>query len=139
VGCFAHSRRKFHEASKATKKKAGSAEEGLGYINKLFRIERHLRDRELPDDVFVRERKELAEPVLEKFRSWLNKKSNHVLPGSLLGKAVGYSLRQWEKLIRYLEAAYLRPDNNGALCSGYHNPQDSAKSFQGGVNRGVAA
>ena len=35
-----------------------------------------------------------------------------MLPGSLLGKAVGYTLRQWEKLIRYLESPYLRPDNN---------------------------
>jgi transposase len=114
VGCFAHSRRKFHEASKATKKKVGSAEEGLKYINQLFRIERDLRGQGLSDDVFVEERKKLAQPVLEKFHRWLNKKSNHVLPGSLLGKAVGYTLRQWKKLVRYLEAPYLRPDNNGA-------------------------
>ena len=113
VGCFAHSRRKFHEAAKASKK-VGSAEEGLKYINQLFRIERELRDQGLADDVFVRKRKKLAEPVLEKFHRWLNKKSQHVLPGSLLGKAVGYPLKQWEKLVRYLEAAYLRPDNNGA-------------------------
>jgi transposase len=113
VGCFAHARRKFHEAAKATKK-VGSAEEGQKYINQLFRIERELRDQGLSDDEFLRERKKLAEPVLEKFRRWLNKKSQHVLPGSLLGKAVGYPLKQWEKLVRYLEAPYLRPDNNGA-------------------------
>ena len=113
VGCFAHARRKFHEAGKA-KKKAGSAQEGKTYINQLFRIERELRHQDLSDDEFVRERKELAEPVLEKFHSWLNTKSNHVLPGSLLGKAVGYALNQWQKLIRYLEAPFLRPDNNGA-------------------------
>lgn len=95
-------------------KKVGSAEEGLKYINQLFRIERNLRDQGLSDDVFVEERKKLVEPVLRKFRHWLNKKSQYVLPGSLLGKAVSYPLKQWKKLIRYLEAPYLRPDNNGA-------------------------
>ena len=30
-------------------------------------------------------------------------------------------------------------DNNLALCSGYHNPQDSGKSFVGRANHGVAA
>ena len=33
----------------------------------------------------------------------------------------------------------VRLANNLVLCSGYHNPQDSAKSFWGRVNRGVAA
>ena len=35
-----------------------------------------------------------------------------MLPSSLLGKAVEYGLREWPKLIRYLEAAYLTPDTN---------------------------
>ena len=113
IGCFAHARRKFHEAGKVTKK-AGGAEEGLKYINRLFRIEKELRAQDIVDQIFVAKRKELAEPVLDDFRKWLNKKSNHIVPQSLLGKAVGYTLKQWEKLVRYLDAAYLRPDNNAA-------------------------
>ena len=37
-----------------------------------------------------------------------------MVPSSLLGKAVGYTLRQWPKLIRYLDLAILSPDNNAA-------------------------
>jgi transposase len=29
-----------------------------------------------------------------------------------LGKAIAYSLNQWDKLVRYLESPYLTPDNN---------------------------
>ena len=36
----------------------------------------------------------------------------HVPPMTLLGKAVNYTLKQWEKLGRYLESAYLTPDTN---------------------------
>jgi transposase len=30
----------------------------------------------------------------------------------LLGKAIGYTLGQWDKLAAYLESPYLTPDNN---------------------------
>jgi transposase len=29
-----------------------------------------------------------------------------------LGKAVAYTLKQWDKLVAYLESPYLTPDNN---------------------------
>jgi transposase len=29
-----------------------------------------------------------------------------------LGKAIGYALDQWPKLLRYLDSPYLHPDNN---------------------------
>jgi len=113
VGCLAHSRRRFFEASKATKKPQ-SAEEGLKFIRKLYEIENTLRDKKLGDDNFVNERKKLAQPVLSDFYRWLNKRANEVLPSCLLGKAVAYTLKQWDKLIRYLESPYLTPDNNAA-------------------------
>ena len=39
VGCWAHARRKFKEATIAQKKKAGAAMQGLSYINALYHIE----------------------------------------------------------------------------------------------------
>lgn len=36
------------------------------------------------------------------------------MPQSLLGKAIGYALAQWESLIRYLDHPWLTPDNNAA-------------------------
>ena len=53
-----------------------------------------------------------AEPILESFKLWLQKKSETVLPSSLLGKAVDYALREWSTLLRFLVAACLTPDTN---------------------------
>jgi len=113
VGCFAHARRKFFEASKSTKKPQ-SAEEGLKYIRKLYEIESTLRNKNLEGNEFLSERKEQAEPILAAFKAWLNKRANEVLPSAQLGKAVAYTLKQWDKLIAYLESPYLTPDNNAS-------------------------
>jgi transposase len=111
VGCFAHARRYFFEASKAAKKPQ-SAEEGIKYIRKLYEVENNLRAKDLEENIFLTERKEQAEPVLAAFKIWLNKRANEVLPSGLLGKAVAYTLKQWGKLAAYLESPYLTPDNN---------------------------
>jgi transposase len=111
VGCFAHARRKFFEASKIAEKPQ-SAEEGIKHIRKLYYLENDLRSRQLSDDDFLEKRKAGAQPVLEEFRAWLLKRAVEVSPTSLLGEAVGYTLKQWDKLAAYLESPYLTPDNN---------------------------
>ena len=113
VGCMAHVRRKFHEAAKASKK-AASAQDALNRIKKLYAIEERLRSSGLPEEQFVIERKTQAEPVLEKFKEWLEKRSLQVPPSLLLGKAIQYTLNEWDKLVRYLDSPYLTPDNNSA-------------------------
>ena len=115
VGCWAHVRRKFFDAQKASKK-TGSAEEAIARIGKLYQIESELRTSleagELSEDEFVSKRKERVEPILEQFYEYLQKKSGQVPPSTLLGKAVSYSLGQWPKLMRYLDASFLTPDTN---------------------------
>ena len=111
VGCFAHARRYFFEASKASSK-AKSAEEGIKHIRKLYLLEDELRSQNLDADVFLHERKTRAKPILESFRSWLLKRKDEVNPTSLLGKAVNYSLDEWDKLIAYQMSPCLTPDNN---------------------------
>jgi transposase len=113
VGCWAHARRRFFEAQKASKK-TGAAAEGLKHIDALFRTERLLREKDLSAEEFLAERRREVEPRLEKFKSWLTKKSETVLPSSLLGKAVGYTLSEWDHLLAYLEHSDLTPDNNAA-------------------------
>jgi len=113
VGCWAHVRRKFFEASKGGNR-FGGAGEGLAYIRKLYAIESELRERKLPPEEFLLRRKEQTQPILEEFHRWLEQRHESLLPQSLLGKAVGYSLRQWHKLVRYREDPILRPDNNAA-------------------------
>ena len=115
VGCFAHARRYFFEAAVIAEQE-GTAKEGLEYIRMLYRIERALRkekeDNKIDEETFVIKRKEKAGTVLNDFKNWLIQKVEGVPPNCLLGKAIRYSLNQWDKLVRYLESPYLTPDNN---------------------------
>ena len=112
IGCYAHARRYFFEASKATKKPQ-SAEEGIKFIRKLYHIENEMREQYIDDEkTFLSERRKHAEPVLNDFKTWLLKRKEEVPPTLLLGKAIHYSLSQWDKMAAYLESPYLTPDNN---------------------------
>ena len=113
VGCMAHGRRKFDEAAKVSKK-ASSANEALKYIRDLYRLERELRAMNLSEEEFVKTRREKAEPLLEKFLQWLEKRAPEVPPSLKLGEAISYTLKEWPKLIRYLEHPCLTPDNNAS-------------------------
>ena len=75
-------------------------------------IESDLRGRNLADDEFVEKRKNAAFPVLEEFRAFLIQTKEIVTPSSLVAKAANYTLNEWEKLVRYLDRAYITPDNN---------------------------
>jgi transposase len=111
AGCWAHARRRFDEAAKASKK-TGSAEEALSRIAKIYRIEQQLRAHQLHPDLFVQNRKEQVLPILTDFKKWLDKKALQVPPSTLLGKAVKYALGEWHKLLKYLDSPYLTPDTN---------------------------
>ena len=138
LGCWAHARRKFFEVTKVTNN-AQSAQIALGFIRKLYEIE-HLADEQKMKEVARAELRQSRCPViLEAFKTWLDQRVTQIPPTSRLGKAVNYTLGQWPRLIRYPEAGFLHPDNNLALCSGNHNPQDSARTFWKGANHGIAA
>ena len=115
LGCWAHARRTFMDAAKAgaaKSKKRGSVDVALGYIRSLYGIEKRAKARNLDPEQLVFLRQNEAKPLLEKFRKWLEKKSLQVVPKSLLGKAVSYTLDQWPRLVAYLDVGYATPDNN---------------------------
>ena len=120
LGCWAHVRRKFVEVVNAAgkgkdgKKKPGSGEVALGYIGKLYLIEKECAEQKLSYEQIARERQSRAGPILEQFKAWLEKRSPQVPPGSTVGKAISYTLGQWERLVVYLRDGRLRPDNNRA-------------------------
>jgi transposase len=113
AGCMAHARRKFVEAAKASKK-AGSAQIAVQKIKKIYREESLLRDKDLDDEEFLNQRKIKVEPLLNDLKEWLDDKVVKVRPSTATGKAIAYTLGQWDKLIRFLETPYLTPDNNAA-------------------------
>ncbi|WP_025322996.1 IS66 family transposase [Deferrisoma camini] len=115
AGCMAHSRRRFVEAQKATggsRGKTTAAHWAVGRIRKLYAIERRAQAQGLEGEALVRERRKHALPVLEELKAWLDKKALQVVPKSLLGKAVHYTLGQWPRLVAYVDHAFLTPDNN---------------------------
>jgi transposase len=114
VGCWAHVRRKFFEVIKAKSnpKKRGHAEDALDYIGRLYALERQAAANEFTNPQLYQFRQEAAKPILNEFNGWLMRMSSLTPPKGLLGKAVNYTLRNWNRLIRYVEDARLRPDNN---------------------------
>jgi transposase len=114
AGCLAHARRKFTDAQKAQGKikKVGSVDIALGYIRKIYAIEAEARKKEIPGEQLLQLRLEKVKPIFDDFFKWLSKKSLQVVPKSLLGKAVSYTLNEWNRLIVYLDYPFMTPDNN---------------------------
>jgi transposase len=112
VACLAHMRRKFVEAKKMQGKnaKVGKADWALNQIQKLYRIEKQIKDKTVEERYRIRQEQSL--PLLVQFKTWLDKSSLTVLPQSLLGKAINYALNQWAKFIRYIEDGRIDIDNN---------------------------
>ena len=115
VGCMAHARRKFSEAVKAQgkkKKKTGKAQQGLAFIQRLYRIEKQIKD--LSPEARYTQRQKKAVPVLNKLHTWLQASLEQVPPTTTVGKALNYLNNEWDKLIHYLDDGRLQIDNNAA-------------------------
>lgn len=113
LACLAHARRKFVEAQKVQPKgKAGRADVALGLINRLYAIERELKDAD--DEQRYLGRQQHSLPVLAQLKAWLDKTQPQVTAQNALGKAVNYLASNWSRLERYVEAGYLPIDNNAA-------------------------
>ena len=108
---FAHARRYFHDAFMLSKK-SKNAIMGLSYIKKIYKIERNLRVMDLSPEEFVRRRKDQTIPILDDFHNWLQSQVDIIVPESKIGRAINYTLNEWHKLIKYLDAHFLTPDNN---------------------------
>ena len=113
LGCWAHARRRFVDASKVLPAgKRGRAHEALALIGKLYAIERDAR--ELSDAARLAQRQSRSRAVLDELRRWLDQVLPTVPPTSVLGGALGYLHRQWPRLIPYLARGDLPIDNNPA-------------------------
>lgn len=109
AGCWAHARRRFFDALEISNEQAGQA---LAAIRRLYEIEREAKELGL-DFAARRERRQRdARPLLEAMHPWLVGLRPTVLPKSPLGDAIGYTLRQWDALTRYLDDGQVEIDNN---------------------------
>lgn len=111
AGCLAHIRRKFYDARKQEPEMVLPI---LHSIQKLYRIEQHLRDHKIPPDCKMLVRLARSRPIVNDLhRTIVDQKENgHHLPKSNLGEALNYALGQWEKFELYLHNGDLEIDNN---------------------------
>jgi len=110
VLCWAHARRKFHQAWEVTK--SPEADEVMRMIRELFALEKLRPDYSLKG--FGKQRKNRGEEILDRLWNRLRTLAGQTPPTLALGKAVSYTLDNWSLLKRYLEDPILPPSNNVA-------------------------
>jgi transposase len=116
IGCWAHARRGFHEALGEGRAAAWI----VGQIGQLYAVEQALREHQAGPDLRAAMRAWQSQPVLLRLRRALELIRRRVLPKSLLGQAIDYTLSRWEALTRYVADGRLEIDNN--LCENAIRP-----------------
>lgn len=117
VGCWAHARRKYMDIVKSLgKKKKPPVVTAyiLKMIGKLYGIEKIAREQNLDSAEIYTLRQNEAIPILNKLKQHLDETIIKTPPTSLLGKAMGYTLNNWDALIRYVDSGHTEIDNNSA-------------------------
>ena len=111
AGCWAHVRRKFHEALESSPKTAGWM---MRQIQHLYRVEARLREQRAGPKLREAVRAHESRPIVQRLeRALLRLKSSRKhLPQSLLGIALDYALGQWKTLEVYLADGRVEIDNN---------------------------
>ncbi len=116
VGCLAHVRRKFKDAMDVLKdpvaQKASMSYIGFTYCNKLYSIEKSIKD--LPLDERSSKRMELSLPIFKEFQKWVKDQALNSLPKSAYGRAITYANNQLPKVKNYILDPRLDIDNNSA-------------------------
>jgi len=109
--CWAHVRRYFNEALPKSKMRAGKI---LKLIQKLYRIEKQSRSAGESSAQRQRRRQVGAPGLLDCIKDNLEafQKEATYLPKSKLGEAIGYALRRWTELTRYVDHGEVEIDNN---------------------------
>ena len=111
AGCWAHVRRKFHEALEQSPRPAGWI---MRQIQNLYRIESALRESNAGPKLREAVRAHQSQPIVDRIKKALVlfKASRSHLPQSLLGQAIDYTLGQWATLEVFLRNGKVEIDNN---------------------------
>lgn len=111
AGCWAHVRRKFHEALDQSPRPAGWI---MRQIQHLYRIESCLRENKSGPRLRWAVRSHQSLPIVQRIKKalMLLKSGRRHLPQSLLGQAIDYTLSQWTGLEVFLRDGRVEIDNN---------------------------
>ena len=108
LGCWAHARRKFfdlHQANAST-----VAFEALQRIGKLYAVEAEGKHSSTEARQILRAEKSL--PILQSLHDWLLQTRFHTADGGGTARAIDYTLKRWQSLIRYASSGHLPIDSN---------------------------
>ncbi len=108
LGCWAHVRRKFFDLHQANASPV--AFEALQRIGELYVIE--AEGKELSAEARQQLRAEKSLPILQSLHDWLLQTRFHTADGGGTAKAIDYTLKRWQSLIRYAGSGFLPIDNN---------------------------
>jgi transposase len=123
-GCLQHCRTMFFKARKVSQLPSSRTLANaamVDYIRPVYQVEERIkalreeyaaRGEVLPLQAAWALRQEKSKPILEKFKAWVDDLLPATPPMSALGKALGYTARQWPKLVRHLDHAEMPIDNN---------------------------
>ncbi len=116
LGCWDHARRKFKEAQaaqpklkKGKTKQPSKADRILNQINKLYLIERKIKQLSVTEK--YQQRQQQSTPVLNKLKAYLQENQHKVPKDSLTGTAMTYLSNQWERLNVYCKNGELNISN----------------------------
>jgi len=110
AACWAHVRRKFVDLHKAHA--SPTAAEAIRRIGQLYEIERVIRGRSPAER--MKERQQLAEPILADLKKWLTSSLRSLSKKSETAKAITYALGLWPALTLYINNGSVEIDNNAA-------------------------
>ena len=111
AACWAHSRRKFHEALKLHSEDLAALRVVVA-MDDLFAIDAAARERNLDHAARHALRCEQAPPLLDIIKQRVEAAQAGALPASALGRAASYTLTLWPKLTRFLDHPELELSNN---------------------------
>ncbi|MES2925346.1 MAG: transposase [Pseudomonadota bacterium] len=82
----------------------------LDYIGRLYGVEAAARG--MTPERRQHLRQKLAKPILNELHRWLLDLRASVVPKGLLGRAIRYTLDEWERLVAYVDDGHVEIDNN---------------------------
>ena len=109
VNCMVHIRRHFEQALDENK---AQAQHALTEIQHLYKIERLCDDAKLSPDERKAKRNELARPIMEAMKLWMETEGIKYSESSQMGKAITYAYTRWDNMMNYLDDGRLLLDNN---------------------------
>ncbi|CAN7561423.1 IS66 family transposase [Variovorax sp. LjRoot178] len=108
AACAAHARRKYEELARDGT--SPLANEAIRRFARIYEVEAELKG--VSDEERQALRQQLAKPLWDKLRNWLELERRLVVDGGATAGAIDYTLNHWSALTRHLDDGAVAIDNN---------------------------